>query len=286
MAKAGVIGRLAAQTSDRDPLPRTVHTFHGHVLEGYFGKLSQRVFIEVERRLARHTDALIAVSKEVRDELLELGIGSPEQWHVVPLGFDLAPFAAIEDRSGVLRGELGLSDDVPLVGTLGRLTAVKDHGLLFDAMSLLPDAHLVVVGDGELRSELEWRADQPRLKGRVHMLGWRRDIPSILADLDVVALTSRNEGTPVALIEALAASRPVVSTDVGGVSSVVRDGTDGLLVPSRLPSDVAAALARLLGDESLRRSFGQEGRQRAMVSFAKERLLADIRSLYRALLST
>ena len=284
MAKAGAIGRFAAFRSPVAPV--TVHTFHGHVLEGYFGGLSQRTFLAIERRLARRTDALVAVSAEIRDELLDLGIGTPERWHVIPLGFDLAPFARVDARSGVLRDTLGLADDIAVVGVLGRLAPVKDHALLFDAIARLPQVHLVVLGDGELRGRLEDRAAERDLAGRVHFLGWRRDVPEALADMDVVALTSVSEGTPVTLIEALATARPVVATDVGGVRSVVSDGVDGLVVRSRAPEDIAAALDRLLADRSLRTAFGDAGRARVLVSFAKSRLLSDMRTLYRQLLGS
>ena len=284
MAKAGALGRLAAFRSPLKPV--TVHTFHGHVLDGYFGAISRHAFIQIEKQLARRTHALIAVSSEIRDELLDLGIGTPERWHVIPLGFDLDPFARVDARSGVLREELGLAEDIAVVGVLGRLAPVKDHALLLEAIARLPDVHLVVLGDGELRGRLEDRAAERDLAGRVHFLGWRRDVPEALADIDVVALTSVSEGTPVTLIEALAAARPVVATDVGGVRSVVRDGVDGLLVQSRVPEDIAAALARLLSDGSLRTAFGDAGRARVLVSFEKGRLLSDVRTLYRQLLGS
>ncbi len=157
MAKAGTIGRLAALTSGRRR-PRLVHTFHGHVLQGYFAGPQQRAFVQFERALARRTDVLIAVSPEVRDELLELGIGKPAQYRVVPLGFDLAPLLAIGTPGGApgrLRAVLGIAENVPLAGTVGRLVPVKDHATLFSAVASVPGLHLAVLGDGELRATLE-----------------------------------------------------------------------------------------------------------------------------------
>jgi glycosyltransferase involved in cell wall biosynthesis len=203
MAKAGTIGRLAALSGHTRSRPKLVHTFHGHVLEGYFGGAQQRAFLKFERMLARRTDVLIAVSPEVRDELLDLGVGRPAQYRVVPLGFDLAPLLATSSpggTSGRLRASLGLAVTVPLVGTVGRLVPVKDHATLFSAVAAVPGRHLAVLGDGELRASLEALAHELRIADRTHFTGWWEDIPSALVDLDVVALSSRNEGTPVALI--------------------------------------------------------------------------------------
>ncbi|MGH2806408.1 MAG: glycosyltransferase, partial [Actinomycetota bacterium] len=228
MAKAGTVGRVAAFTSPDKP--RTVHTFHGHVLEGYFRPTFERAFVRVERALARRTDVLIAVSEEVRDSLLDLGIGRSEQFRVIPLGFDLTSFLRVEGRSGALRRDLPIDDDVPLVGILGRLAPIKDHRTLLEAMRKVESAHLAVLGDGELMDELRSSARAMGIADRVHFVGWRHDVADVISDLDVVALTSRNEGSPVSLIEALASNRPVVATDVGGVRSVVQDGKTGYLV--------------------------------------------------------
>lgn len=283
MAKAGTVGRVAA--FGLHARPRTVHTFHGHVLEGYFGPTARRAFLETERLLARRTDALVAVSPEIRDELLALGIGNPSRFHVIPLGLDLAPFLAADGPSGQLRSLLGLQADTPLVGAVGRLVPIKDHATLLDAMVRLPQAHLAVVGDGELRHGLEARAHELGLAARVHFVGWQADVAGAVSDLDVVVLTSRNEGTPVALIEASAAARPVVATDVGGVRTVVRDGVTGLLAPPGDAEAVAALLARLLADAGTRRVMGQAGRQHVRERFGGERLLRDMRDLYTDLLS-
>lgn len=282
MAKAGLIGRLAARRAPQRPA--TVHTFHGHVLEGYFSPPVQKAFIVLERWLARQTDALIAVSEEVRDSLLDLGIGSPGRFHVIPLGFDLSPFLQVADRSEALRAHLRLGPEVPLVGVVGRLTAIKDHDTLLRAMARVPSAHLAVVGDGERRAELEASLPRLGLEGRVHFLGWRSDIADCLADVDVVALTSRNEGTPVSLIEAGASSRPVVATDVGGVRSVVLDGETGFLTPPGDDTRIAAHLTALLSDADMRRRLGTAGRDHVRKRFDHSRLISDVGRLYDSLL--
>ena len=281
MAKAGAVGRVAARSLGRHR-PRTVHTFHGHVLTDYFSPVLQRGFVELERRLAKATDVLVAVSPEIRDSLLDLGIGRRSQYHVVPLGLDLAPFFAVRGQSGELRADIGVDAGTPLVGAVGRLVPIKALDVLIDAVAGLDGVHLVLVGDGEERDRLLRHAKSRGLHDRFHVTGWWGDVPSAIADLDVVALTSRNEGTPVALIEAQAAGRPVVATDVGGVGHVVTDGVDGLLVPRDAPGAVRAAVRRVLADEALAVRLGEMGRSSAQ-RFEAARLVADIRSLYAAL---
>ncbi len=288
MAKAGTIGRLAVLSSRSATRPRLVHTFHGHVLQGYFAGPQQRAFVELERRLARRTDVLVAVSPEIRDELVDLGIGNPGQYRVIPLGLDLAPLLAVgtgTERPGSLRSALGLGRDVPLVGVLGRLVPVKDHATLFEAMAKTPDAHLAVLGDGELRHSLEGLASHLGIADRTHFTGWWDDVVTALADLDVVVLSSRNEGTPVALIEALAAGRPVVATDVGGVRHVVQDGETGWLCPPGDAPALAALLQRVLANRHVAAGLAEEGRRRVAEHFGRARMVADHLALYRELVA-
>lgn len=282
MAKAGALTRRAALKSPHRQV--LVHTFHGHVLDGYFSKPVARAFIEVERRLARRTDVLVAVSHEVRDDLLRLGIGEPERWRVIPLGFDLKPLLLIKSPSGRLRELLNLGSDVPLVGVLGRLAPIKDHETLIRAIASLDGVHLAIFGDGELHDNLLGLISELGVTGRIHMLGWWLDLPDAYSDLDLVALTSRNEGTPVSLIEALAAGKAVVTTDVGGVRSVVDDGETGAVVPAGDAASVAASIDSLLRDAPLRKQMGDLGRARVAVRFDKERLISDIKEMYQSLL--
>lgn len=281
MAKAGFVGRLAAVSlPDR---PKLVHTYHGHVLSGYFRAPAQRGFLELERRLARRTDTLLAVSSQVRDELLDLGVGRPDQYRVIPVGLDLSRHLRVAGPDGRLRAQLGLASAVPLVGVLGRLVPIKDHLTLFRAVAELPCAHLVVLGDGELRAALEAAVREIGIAGRVSFTGWWADTAAAISDLDVIALSSRNEGTPTALIEALAAGRPVVATDVGGVRSVVVDGKSGFVVPPADPVALGSALARLLADPELRRRMGTAGRADVATRFGSRPLVDAHRDLYREL---
>lgn len=280
MAKAGFAGRIAASKFGE---VRTVHTFHGHVLDGYFSRPVERAFVAIERHLAKRTDALVAVSEEIRQSLLEMGIGTPERFHVIPLGFDLEPFLSIDARSNALRSLLRIPEDAPLVGVLGRLAPIKNHRALIAACVSLPGVHLAILGDGELRSELE---DVARASGhgdRIHFLGWRTDVAACLADMDVVALTSLNEGTPVSLIEAAAAGKPVVSTDVGGVRSVVVDGSTGVLTTTA-PEVVARAIGMVLRDREMATSMGHAAREHVRHRFTKARVVSEVGALYDGLL--
>lgn len=279
-AKAGALGRLAAVQAG---VPRIVHTFHGHVLEGYFSDATSSLFIRMERWLARRTHALLAVSEAIRDQLFDLGIGREDQWHVVPLGLDLDDLVHANGDSAESRHALGLPSGGLVVAIVGRLVPIKDHALFFEAARRVatefPDVTFLVAGDGELRDELE-RSAREVLGHKVHFVGWVSDLISLYAAADVVVLTSLNEGTPVALIEASAAGRPVVSTDVGGVSDVVIDGVTGFVVPPGDCAALAESLKRLLRDPELRIGFGRRGRQHVAARFSAVRLVDDITRLY------
>lgn len=281
MAKAGALGRAAARTVARPP--RTVHTFHGHVLDAYFRPSVERAFIAGERRLARRTDVLVAVSEEIRDELLALGIGEPSQYRIIPPGVDLGPFLAVNGARGALRARLGLPHDAPLVGVLGRLAPVKGHEVLLQALARLDGAQLAVLGDGDRRAELSRMAEQLGVAQRTHFVGWWADVPGALADLDVVALSSWAEGTPVALIEASAAARPVVATDVGGVRAVVDDGVSGRLVEPGDVEGLAAALDACLADRQAAARMGRAGRALVRQRFDAEAAVNALGALYREL---
>lgn len=294
MAKAGLLGRIAAliynRTSGRRHPARLVHTYHGHVLEGYFNPVTSSAFIRLERWLGHATDALVAISPRVRDELVgRFRIAPPDRFHIVPLGFDLATLAAIgpAERAAARQG-LDIPGDALVVTTVGRLTAIKNHELLLNAAreiaSASPRATFLIAGDGELREPLEARARELGIADRVRWLGWRRDLVTLYGATDVFALTSRNEGTPVALIEAMASGVPGVSTDVGGVADVIADRSTGILVPPDAPSALAAAVTRLLADDSARREMGARARQAVLTRYDVKRLVSDIDRLYRSLI--
>jgi len=284
-AKAGALGRLAAILCG---VPIIVHTYHGHVLRGYFSPAKTAVYRAIERMLALGTDRLLTVTDRVGQELLALGVGRPAHYRTLPLGFDLAPLLVAERRRGELRAELQVGD-APLVGIVARLVPIKAHDVFLAMAARVRQTYstavFVIVGDGELRTSLEQRAVDLGLAGAVRFLGWRADIDRLYADIDVVVLTSRNEGSPVALIEAMAAGVPVVSTEVGGVADVVQHGATGLLAPMDDDAALARHVVTLLGDRDLGRRMGQRGRAIVAATYSADRLVSDIEALYEELLT-
>ena len=283
---AGGLGRIAAR---RARVPVTVHTFHGHVLSGYLSGPQTRVLTAAERALAKRTDALVSVSTRVRDELLALGIGTPGQWRVVPLGLELGDLLRGPADGPASRAALGLPPQDKLVGIVGRLAAIKDHATFLAMAAKLAaertDVSFVVAGDGSLRASLEASA-RSLLGNRIRFLGWATDLSVLYGALDVVVLTSRNEGTPVALIEAGAAGRPVVATDVGGVAEVVCDGVSGYLVPAGDAAALAARVGAILDEPDAARAMGLAGREWVRGRFSSERLVDDLTALYQELTET
>lgn len=299
MAKAGALGRLAGILYNRlgpgrwpGNRARLIHTFHGHVLEAYFSPTLSRLFTAIERWLARRTDCLIAVSHGIRDELLAKGIGRPAQWRVIPLGLDLSAFTQLPSprEAPAIR-----------VGMVGRLVPIKNPVLFLQALHQLAGQNGragfsgLIVGDGPLRSRVQEEVDRLGLGRLVRMTGWRRNVSSIYAELDAVCLTSWNEGTPVSLIEAMAAGRPVIATEVGGVPDLLGDASGaretiaagafrvaerGILIRPGDPDGLAAALQRLRHDPELRRTLGEAGRRHASRVFDHRRLIDEMSLLY------
>jgi glycosyltransferase involved in cell wall biosynthesis len=295
MAKAGTLGRLAAaiynRTAGRGARARVVHTYHGHVLDGYFSDRTARLFTAAERQLARCTDAIVAISPQIRNDLLNgYRIGRADQYRVIPLGFDLGALLAITDRDRQqARAALDIPAGASVVSTVGRLTGIKQHALFLETAALVgardSSALFLIAGDGELRSELERHADALGIRARVRFLGWRRDLPTIYGATDVFLLTSRNEGTPVALIESLAAAVPGVSTDVGGIRDVVAADDTALLAPFGDARALADHVLALIGDADRRRRIGEHGRRSVAARYTLDRLVDDVERLYAELLN-
>lgn len=302
-SKAGALGRVAAAIAG---VPVVVHTFHGHVLDGYFPRLPSALIRLAERGLSRLSERLITLSPALRDELVErYGVASADRFEVIPLGRDLDAFRG--GARGELRAELGLPASATLVGAVGRLVPIKDVPLLVRAFARIAarrDAHLVLVGDGPERAAIEAAVRAHDLGARVRLLGWRDDLATIYADLDLLAVSSKNEGTPLAMIEAFAAGVPVVATRVGGVADMFDPPThdiarlatngatpptgvslraQGALVASADESALAAGLDLLLGHPTLRRAAGEAARRKSS-AWDVERLLTDTARLYRSLL--
>jgi glycosyltransferase involved in cell wall biosynthesis len=290
-AKAGAVGRLAAVLAGDARPPIVVHTFHGHVLRGYFDPVRSFGFRLLERRLAGLSTALVAVSPEVRDDLVRLGVAPREKFTVVRVGIELEDRVAPEANGRVeTRRLMGIPPERFTVGWIGRMTAVKrtdDVLLAFRALRERGvEATLCMVGDGPDRGEVERRAHDLGIMRDTLFLGYQEDVAPFYAAFDAMVLASGNEGTPVSAIEALAAGRPVVATRVGGVPDVVRDGEDGFLVETGAVDAIAEALGRLAADPSLRQRLGESGRARVLPRYSVERLIDDVDRLYRSLLSS
>lgn len=277
-AKGGMVGRLAARTV---PRAKTIHSFHGHVLHGYFSPRLTKAYVSAERQLARRTDRLLSVGERVREELLSAGIGQPAQHCTVAPG--IAPLD-LPDRAKA-RTALGLPPDSDVMVILGRLTGVKRVDRALDVFRAVhkdnPDAVLLLAGGGDL--ELDLRAQATDLSDTVRFLGWVGDVGQVLSAADLILLTSDNEGMPVGLIEAAHAGVPAVATDVGGVAEVVINDETGYVVPVDVTA-LAAACARLLADPTLRGRMGDMAKRHAKASFAPSILVRRHEDIYRKVL--
>jgi glycosyltransferase involved in cell wall biosynthesis len=289
-AKAGAIGRLAALSAGHARPAVVVHTFHGHVLKGYFDSPRTAVFRQIERALASTSDALVAVSPEVRDELVTLGVAPREKFAVLRLGIPLEERIGDAGSNADYRRLYGIGKDAFVVGWVGRMTAVKDTGATLEVLRALRDhgvdAVLCMVGDGPDRERLEQLAHELGIARFCFFVGYQPDVAGYYALFDAFLLPSVNEGTPVGAIEALAARTPVVATRVGGVPDVVRDGIDGYLVSPGDVEGAAAKLALLAGDSALRQKLADSGRTRMLERYSVDRLVDDVDRLYRSLLET
>lgn len=283
-AKAGALGRTAARLAG---VPAVVHTFHGHTFDAYFSSAATRAFVQVERGLARVTDRVVAISEAQRFDLVNrYRVARAEQVRVVPLGLDLDAFRRVGSEAAAVRAELGLAQAAKLVVFAGRLVPIKRLDVLFQAFARVravePRAELLVAGDGErgFRAQLE-REAQALAPGHVHFLGLRRDLPRLFGAADVFALSSDNEGTPVAVIEALAAGLSVAATDVGGVAEILGPET-GRVVPRQDPEALARALLELLARGG---RIPDAERDRVAQRFSHRRLIEDVTRLYDELLT-
>jgi glycosyltransferase involved in cell wall biosynthesis len=288
-AKAGAIGRLAALLAGDARPPIIVHTYHGHVLRGYFDPFRTALFRKIETSLARISTALIAVSPQVRDDLVQLGVAPKEKFAVVRLGIGLDErIPAEQNGGGETRRLLGIPPERFTVGWVGRMTGIKRTDDVLLALRKLReqgvDAVLCMVGDGPDREHVELEARRLGIVKHTLFLGYQEEVAPYFAAFDAMVLPSANEGTPVTAIEALAAGRPVVATRVGGVPDVIREGVHGFLVEPGDVDALADRLATLARDRGLRERMGAAGRERVLPRYAVERLIDDMDHLYRSLL--
>ncbi|HKS27249.1 MAG TPA: glycosyltransferase [Pyrinomonadaceae bacterium] len=318
-AKAGTVGRLAGLLYSwltpgallgRRRSCLFVHTYHGHIFHSYYGHLKTRLFLAIEKMLALlATDRIIAISpQQYREIHSEFHVGREKQFAVIPLGLDTSAFADWRSRRKLMRDELGLGDEDVAVGIIGRLTEVKNHSLFLKAVARYRELHgkndrrvrFLIIGDGHLRAGLEAQARELQVQTDVTFMGTRSDLERLYPALDIVALTSLNEGTPLTLIEAMANGRAVVATGVGGVVDLLGEENSsalagsapvgytlrerGVLVEPGNAEAFAEALACLIESETLRREMGERGASFVETSYSKERLLKDVSGLYREML--
>ncbi len=235
MAKAGAVSRAAVlfyNFVSRKKI-KTVHTYHGHVLEGYFSPLKSKLFISIEKILAKITDAIVAISQTQKWELTEkYRVSSSNKTHIINLGFNFLKFIDNKNTKGSFRRKIGVNENDFLIGIIGRLVPIKNHHMFIDSAKILLNKHkthesgaikFVIVGDGELRCWLENYTKKLGISGDFIFTGWVKSVEQVYADLDILALTSINEGTPVSIIEGMASSVPVITTGVGGVKDLLGD---------------------------------------------------------------
>lgn len=297
-AKPGTVGRLAASAMK---VPVIVHTYHGHVFHSYFGKLKTRFIIQTERNLARKTDAIIAISDQQLQELtVDYKIAPKDKFRIIPLGLDLNKFQCnYEAKRSKFRKEFGLQDDEIAITIVGRLVPVKNHKFFIDALNwVLKNSNkkikAFIVGDGETKKLLEEQASNYGIrfsteKNSRHdfpliFTSWRNDIDVINAGSDIIALTSFNEGTPVSLIEAQAANKPIISTRVGGIQDIVLENETAMLSESGDLKKFSEDMLLLVNNDDLRKQLGKKGYDFVTQKFSYQRLVNDMTFLYNDLL--
>jgi glycosyltransferase involved in cell wall biosynthesis len=297
-AKPGALGRLAAASAG---VPAIVHTFHGHIFHSYFSSAKAKFFIQTERFLAKRSHAIIAISDQQKKELVQdFRIAPEEKFRVIKLGFDLGRFQTdLPQKRQQFRAEFGVADDEIAIGIIGRLVPVKNHYLFLKGIKHVLDnsskkIKAFIIGDGETRSDLEAMARQSGILFSTENDGqhphplvftsWRKDIDTINAGLDILTLTSLNEGTPVSLIEAQAANKPIVSTRVGGIGDIVSEGETALLSDIEDGETFCHNLQQIVEDDSLRQRLGANSSRFVMEQFSYQRLMRDMSALYYELL--
>ncbi len=298
-SKAGTLGRLAAI---RNNVPVILHTFHGHVFHSYFGSSTTGFIINIEQGLAEKTTKIIAISDKQKQELAyDFKIAPPEKFEVIPLGFDLTRFQIDNYQRRInFRKKYHIADNEVAIGIIGRLTAIKNHNLFIDAIkninkkTRLP-IRAFIIGDGEMRDELLNYSSKNGLStafcpngnfkhATVTFTSWITEIENIYPGLDIVAMTSLNEGTPVSLIEAQAANKPIVTTNVGGIENIVIPNQTALLTRNNDINDLTEKLLQLVNNPVLRQQLAQNGWEHVRQKFHYTRLVNDMENLYNKLL--
>lgn len=289
-AKAGALGRKAAFDCK---VPVVVHTFHGHVFHSYFGKFKTEIFRLIEKRLASKSTGIIAISEQQKNELSEnYEIAGKDKIEVIPLGFDLNQFQLNwEQKRNETRAKYKLSENQIAVAIIGRLAPIKNHKLFLDSIEIVnlkttKEPVFFIVGDGEMREDIEKQISEIKTKQDIdiRLTSWIHDIKTFNAGMDIICLTSNNEGTPVSLIEAQACNIPVISTDVGGVKDIINENETGFIIPKNNLVEFAEKLLFLIENEKIRKKMSQNGWSFVKDNFHYQRLVRDMESYYKRLL--
>lgn len=296
-SKAGTLGRLAASACG---VPIIIHTFHGHVFHSYFGKLKTLFYKTIERYLAKKSTVIIAISEIQKQELVEIHkICKADKVKVITLGFDLSKFQEnIFEKRKSFRTKYNLDEDEIAISIIGRLVPVKNHALFLEALKIVSKKtskkiRAFIIGDGEERQNIESKAKElgipfvdgtkTNYKSLLTFTSWIKEIDIALAGSDIVALTSFNEGTPVSLIEAQAANKPIVTTNVGGIENVVLSGQTAFLSENNNLKEFSNALLKLIEDEKIRLAMSEKGWHHVKEKFHYTRLVKDMENLYKSL---
>lgn len=281
-SKAGVLGRIAAWFAR---IPVIVHTPHGHVFYGHFGRLRSWMFLHIERWLARMTSWLIALTDAERQDHLERGVGRRERFAVIPSGIDLERFQKARKGGKHVPDWFGCPSDATVIGSVGWLTDIKGHRFLVEAVGALkadyPDLHLVIVGSGDQRDALLAQAERAGIRDALHLVGHREKIEACLAGMDYFVLPSLNEGMGRALIEAMAAGLPVIASRVGGIPALIEDGENGLLVPAGDSQALAEALRRMRRHPEWAGQLGSSAARSIGIHYGVEAMVRAVETVYR-----
>jgi len=284
-AKAGFLGRLLGKMAG---VPILVHTMHGHAFRGYRNFYGSGFYKWIERNLTKISDSIVTVSEDVKREIVENRVAPPEKIRVIELGFDFSPLDDLSPHRGALRKELGIDETAILLGAVSRLVPIKNLDMFIRAGKIMleqgKNIKLIIAGDGETKSALEQTTREGEMESSVFFLGFRKDLPKIYADLDILVNCSHNEGTAVSAIEAMAAGVPVVATQVGGMADLLGYGKYGMLAEPENTEDLARKITDLLDHPEKAGAFGARAKEMVRNRYALPRLIRDIDNLYIELL--
>ncbi|MDY6853501.1 MAG: glycosyltransferase family 4 protein [Thermodesulfobacteriota bacterium] len=284
-SKAGILGRLASLFAR---VPIVVHTPHGHIFYGYYGKIKTKLFVFLEKIMASITDKMITLTEGEKQEHIQFNVAKPHKFVVIPSGVRIENLIKNNYMADELKTKMGIPSTDSIVGTIGRLVEVKGHRYFIDAARLvldkIPKVTFMLVGDGHLMEGLTHQSSSIGIKEKVIFTGWRSDIPHLINLFDIFVLPSLNEGMGRVLVEAMAMRKPIVASSVGGILDLVKDGSNGILFPQGDTDAMAEAIIKLLMDKELAKKMGEEGKKRVYPAYELSIMIKSIEQLYKQLL--